>query len=205
MFEHFFFHEKPFQRSHSKFQHAVHFLLIFLCWFQTGWSQTRDREWPYNYLPQLIIFGVGIQPTGWQELQRMYPSLGIREGDRFIFTSTWLDVPNAALGRSIYEELERLDIKTFRRTIAHSKATYSLAHYLQKPDNPLNIDFGKKIALAPYGEAEKFYDRALIDIVTFWLPNSSLVTSQSKSASFAIKTVLLFLRAPYKCCMRPIT
>ncbi len=165
MFEHFFFHEKPFQSSHSKFQYAVHFLLIFLCWFQTGWSQTRDREWPYNYLPQLIIFGVGVQPTGWQELQRMYPSLGIREGDRFIFTTTWLDALNASLGHSIEQDLEQLDVRTFRRTIVHSKATYSLALYLQKPDNPLNIDFGKKIALAPYGEAEKFYDRALIDIV----------------------------------------
>ncbi len=39
--------------------------------------------------------------------------------------------------------------------------------------------------------------------MTHYLPNdifSSLVTPYSKSSSFAIKTVLLFLRTPYKCC-----
>ncbi len=165
MFDQFFFRGTRIQRPHGILHHAALFLAGFLMCFQTAWSQPRDYDWPYDYLPQLIIFGVGVQPTSWQELQRMYPLLGIREGDRFIFTSTWLDLPNAALGHSIYQELERLEVRTFRRTIAHSKATYSLALYLQQPANPLNIDFGKKIALAPYGEAEKYFDKALIDMM----------------------------------------
>jgi len=165
MFDRLFFRGTCIQKLHGILYHAGLFLVVFLMCFQTAWSQLRDDDWPYDYLPQLIIFGVGVQPASWQKLQRMYFSLGIREGDRFIFTSTWLDLPNAALGHSIYQELERLDVRTFRRTIAHSKATYSLALYLQGRDDALNINFGKKIALAPYGEAERYFDKALIDMM----------------------------------------